>query len=443
MKMYLRSALAFALLGGLLASCGKEATPSLRPAPEARVAESTDKEVTGSLRQDSLALVSLYQALNGDAWVKSNYWLSDQPVSKWAGVTVRPVGGQPRVVALELGANGLKGQLPAAIGELSALRSLHLQYNKDLTGSIPAELYQLSELRALRLGFTGLTGVLSEAIGNLSLLDTLDLRTSPYELASTWDGNEATARDHRPNPTTLSGKLPAALGRLQRAKVLDFGHQSFSGELPQEIGDLRQIEHLSFYGNKLTGAIPETFGALRSLRTLGLTGNELTGAIPASLGGLSQLRELLLGGNQLSGELPASLGELKQLQHLNLEKNQLSGVLPETLAQLTGLYQVYLNDNHFEGAIPVDFAGAQQPNLLWVNLANNDLTGQAPLRVRRYLPDASKYAHVHGLPDYGYTVFVLSGNRLTGTVSAEYLQYPKTLKLLLPQQEGYGFTNLK
>ena len=442
MKKYLHSALAVALMGGLLASCGKDAVSTPQLAPEARVAEGV-AELSGSLRQDSLALVSLYQALNGESWVRSNYWLSGQPVSKWAGVKVADVAGKPRVVALALGANGLKGELPAAIGDLTALRSLHLQYNKDLTGKIPAELYQLRQLRGLFLGFTALTGELSESLANLTQLDTLDLRTSPYELSSSWDGNEKTARNHRANPTTLSGKLPVALGQLRQAKVIDLSHQSFTGELPKELGNLVQLHTLALYGNKLTGEIPVSLGELRSLRSLSLGKNQLSGALPASLGQLGQLRELLISFNHLSGELPASLGNLKRLENLNLEHNQLSGKLPEALASLTGLYQLYLNDNRFEGEIPTDFAGAQQPNLLWVNLANNNLSGLVPLRVRHYLPDASKYAKIKGLPDYGYTVFVLSGNRLTGAISSEYLQYQKTLKFLLPQQEGFGFSNLK
>ena len=32
---------------------------------------------------------------------------------------------------------------------------------------------------------------------------------------------------------------------------------------------------------------------------------------------------------------------------------------------------------------------------------------------------------LHGLPDYGYTMFVLSGNKLTGKIPAEYLAIPR------------------
>lgn len=441
MKKIFCAALAVALLGGFLASCGKEA-PSAPEAASARAAAPV-ASAEGTLEQDSLALVALYNALHGEGWTKSNYWLSDKPLSQWSGVQIGRVAGAPRVVALYLGANNLQGALPEAIGQLSALQRLHLQYNKGISGKIPASLYQLRQLKSLRLGFTALTGELSEDLANLNQLDTLDLRTSPYELASSWNGNEATARDHRANPTTLSGRLPKALGQLTQARVIDLSHQSFSGEIPSELGALASLQSLALYGNKLSGSIPASFGGLKQLRSLSLGRNQLSGTLPASLGSLSQLRELLVSYNQLTGSIPAALGQLRRLENLNLEHNQLSGAIPDELAQLSGLYQLYLNDNQLTGDIPVDFGGAQQTNLIWADLSRNQLTGQVPLRVRHYLPAAKTYAAEHKLQDYGYTVFVLSGNRLTGDIPQEYLRYSKTLKLLIPQQDGFGFSNLK
>ena len=64
-----------------------------------------------------------------------------------------------------------------------------------------------------------------------------------------------------------------------------------------------------------------------------------------------------------------------------------------------------------------------------------------PARIKQYLPNDKEYAHIHGLPEYGYAIFSVAGNRLSGNVPQEYLQYPKTLKLLLPQR-GEGFANL-
>ena len=401
MKKTLLSACALILLGGIIQSCSKEAsepstnqTATSTGSTSVRGADEQDLiNLPGSLSTDSLALVALYQATHGDDWTYSNNWISEAPLSTWKGVEVRQVGGQPRVTALRLGANKLRGQLPAALGQLAALRVLQLQYNDGLTGQIPEELFQLEQLRSLRLDFTGLTGELSAGIGRLTKLDTLDLRVSIYDQSRWWDGDMKTAKEHRPNLKTLSGKLPKEIGNLREARYIDLSGQGFTGELPSELGQL------------------------------------------------SSLRELLVSYNQLSGIIPASLGQLKGLQLLNLEHNQFSGNIPEALTALRSLYQLYLNGNKLIGRIPADLAGAQQPNLFWIDLRDNDLTGHLPARIKQYLPNDKQYAHIHGLPEYGYAIFAVSGNRLSGSVPQEYLQYPKTLKHLLPQR-GEGFANL-
>lgn len=440
MKKTLLSALTLLAIGTGVSSCSKGAQDA--PRTEGLTAETElSAPLSGSLQTDSLALVDLFNALDGMNWSNSNYWASEQPVSKWYGVRVSQVAGQPRVTALYLGANKLKGSIPASIGQLTALRTLQLQYNREISGSIPEELFQLTRLNSLRLRFTNLTGELSPAIGQLKEIDTLDLSNSRYDLSQWWDGNPKTAREHRPNGYTLSGKLPREIGQLTKARYIDLSFQGFTGELPAELGNLSALRYLSIYGCHFTGGIPAELGKLQRLEYLSAGLNELSKPLPAELGNLSNLRELMISYNKLSGQIPASLGRLKKLKNLNLEHNKLSGQIPAELAGLEGLYQIYLNDNQLTGTIPTDFGGAQQNNLLWVDLRNNQLTGSIPARIKRTLPDAEKYANILGLPNYGYTIFALSGNKLTGAIPAEYLAYPKTLKHLVPQQEGYGFTN--
>ena len=392
MKKTLLSALTLLAIGTGVSSCSKGAQDA--PRTEGLAAETElSAPLSGSLQTDSLALVDLFNALDGMNWSNSNYWASEQPVSKWYGVRVSTVAGQPRVTALYLGANKLKGSIPASIGQLTALRTLQLQYNREISGSIPEELFQLTRLNSLRLRFTNLTGELPAAIGQLKEIDTLDLSNSRYDLSQWWDGNPKTAREHRPNGYTLSGKLPREIGQLTKARYIDLSFQGFTGELPAELGNLSALRYLSIYGCHFTGGIPAELGKLQRLEYLSAGLNELSKPLPAELGNLSNLRELMISYNKLSGQIPA------------------------------------------------DFGGAQQNNLLWVDLRNNQLTGSIPARIKRTLPDAEKYANVLGLPNYGYTIFALSGNKLTGAIPAEYLAYPKTLKHLVPQQEGYGFTN--
>jgi len=82
------------------------------------------------------ALVALYEATDGDNWLRNDHWLTDEPVGEWYGVGN---GGGGTVGAVVLPANGLRGRVPAELGDLANLRSLVLDRN-DLAGEVPASL---------------------------------------------------------------------------------------------------------------------------------------------------------------------------------------------------------------------------------------------------------------------------------------------------------------
>ena len=122
---------------------------------------------------DRAALVALYNAMEGGSWTTRTNWLSGRPLDEWHGVTTDSDG---RVTALNLSSNSLYGALPAALGDLTNLRTLILWGNDELTGPIPAWLGDLTNLRWLILGGNGLTGEIPPELGGLSNLDFLWLR---------------------------------------------------------------------------------------------------------------------------------------------------------------------------------------------------------------------------------------------------------------------------
>lgn len=86
------------------------------------------------------ALVTLYEATEGDDWVHNDYWLSNKPICDWYGVKCE--GGF--VVVLSLSQNALRGKIPPEISQLTSLRYLDISYN-GLT-SLPPELARIPTL---------------------------------------------------------------------------------------------------------------------------------------------------------------------------------------------------------------------------------------------------------------------------------------------------------
>jgi hypothetical protein len=117
---------------------------------------------------DSLALVALYNSTGGDNWTNNSGWLTDAPLSAWAGVTLTG----DRVTGLDLGNNNLTGEIPSQLARMSRLKNLNLASNQ-LGGEIPARLGQLAELQTLALNGNQLSGRIPTTLTGLSRLDEL------------------------------------------------------------------------------------------------------------------------------------------------------------------------------------------------------------------------------------------------------------------------------
>src|SRR6478609_1757631 len=72
-------------------------------------------------KQDSLALVDLYNSTNGAQWTDNSGWLTG-PVTTWYGITVTG----SRITTINLVYNQLSGSIPSSIGNLVNLQELSL-----------------------------------------------------------------------------------------------------------------------------------------------------------------------------------------------------------------------------------------------------------------------------------------------------------------------------
>ncbi len=295
---------------------------------------------------DRAALVALYNATGGANWQDNSGWLTDAPLSRWYGVKTDNTG---RVTGLNLDWNRLSGKIPAELGNLTNLEFLSLNFNQ-LSGEIPAELGSLSNLTDLSLEANRLSGDIPAGLGSLANLTRLYLINNQ-----------------------LSGEIPEELGSLANLQILDLNGNRLTGPIPAGLGNLTNLRSLHLHGNQISGEIPEELGNLANLTELDFSENPISGEIPAELGNLTNLRSLRFKGNQLSGEIPAELGIMSSLEALFLSHNRLSGPIPAELGGLTNLAGLFLNDNQLSGEIPAELGSL--PNLAGLFLHNNQLSG--------------------------------------------------------------------
>ena len=140
-------------------------------------------------------------------WHHRTGWMTHTHVCEWYGVQCHRSG---RVIAIHLSKNHLSGSIPRELWALSELQHLDLSHN-ELQKQMPAVLWKP-------------TG---------------------------W-----------PDLTTL-----------------DLSHNRLTGQLPDDIGGFEQLENITLAGNLFTGELPKSIAKLTSLKVLDLQGNNFTGPI--------------------------------------------------------------------------------------------------------------------------------------------------------------------
>ena len=324
---------------------------------------------------------------------------------------------------------GLTGEIPSEIGQLTNLVTLKLQYN-ELTGSIPPEIGNLTNLVKLDLRYNNLSGSIPTEVWSLTSL--LELRIQKNQ---------------------LSGTIPSAIGNLTELTHLYLYGNQFTGSIPAEIGNLINLWKLHLNNNQFTGLIPETVCnidmSFYNPYSFDISGNQLLPPYPDCVaefvgyqysedcasnylfdgicteqsdldvlqkfidnssetinmemddnnngiiepielgtqhwwdGRLTELNcnydlanEFTLSDLGLSGEIPQEIGTLDSLEFLWLEDNQLTGPIPSEIGNLSKLKYLIMHHNQLSDSIPSEIGNLS--NLEILKLDNNQLTGYLP-----------------------------------------------------------------
>ena len=333
------------------------------------------------------------------------------------------------IISLNLTDNGLTGEIPPEIGELTNLTSLVLRYN-ELTGSIPAEIGDLTQLWSLDLRFNNLSGSIPAELWTLTNLEQLRIQKNQF-----------------------TGSIPPEIGNLTELTHLYLYGNQFSGSIPSEIFDLTNVVKFHLNNNQFTGLIPETICNIDWIffnpYRFDISGNQLVPPYPDCVvpfvgyqysedcesnylfngicteqsdldvlqiiidnssetinmemddnnngliepielgtqwwvdGRLAELNcnydlanEYPLDDLGLSGNIPPEIGNLESMEFLWLEDNQLTGPIPSGIGNLEHLKYLILQYNQISGSIPSEIGNLS--NLEILKLDNNQLTGFIP-----------------------------------------------------------------
>lgn len=279
---------------------------------------------------DSLALVALYNATNGEEW--TTRWNLKRPMDTWQQVRVEKVDGEMRVTEVMLRGFGLKGTIPEDIKYMDKLRYFSVE-NNNVSGDFPAFLCDMKQLQLITLA-----------------------------------GNN------------FKGEIPAGVFDLPDLEYLVLKINHFSGKLPDNIGNCTSLKTLEIQANELSGEIPSSFSKLSKLRYIQVGGNRFTGQLP-DLSAMDSLIGVEFSQTAVFKDVLEPQADEQSLERRQYVSGGFTGPAPN-FENKPLLEKVLLYENHLSSS--PRFTNC--PKLTWVYMANNPIGSLDP-SVTRDMPN--------------------------------------------------------
>ncbi|XP_074266565.1 receptor-like kinase TMK4 [Silene latifolia] len=250
-------------------------------------------------------------------------WSGSNPCH-WTGIACDSSG---RVTTINLAGKSLSGNLPANLGQLSALQSLSLQRNR-FSGSIPS-ISDMPDLREIYLGENSFSSIDFPFLSNLPSLQFFSIEDNPLQ----------------------------------------------SWSIPKELSASSSLVEFNVANSGVNGSIPDIFESMTSLKDLRLSYNDITGTFPPSIA-KTFLQHFWVNNQQhgISGEI-FLLEQITSLEQIWVHTNSFSGPIPN-FSNCVSLFDLQLRDNRFTGIIPPSLSNL--PKLVNISLQNNRFQGPMP-----------------------------------------------------------------
>lgn len=352
----------------------------------------------GDFRNEEILniLEAFYYSTDGDNWYINSGWLQGRHYcDEWHGIVCDNDG--VHIVSIDLSDNGLSGIPSSLIFSIPRLQKLDLGSNnidfdfKGIEAAKDLKILRLSETRVSSINGIGY----SVGLQYLHLTDCYLSGTIPEELF-----NLTQLRGLYMNYNQLTGRLPRSIGNLNRLEELFLLRNGLGGQIPATVGDLSNIKVLAIAENRFTGSIPSEINKLENLQILALQGEGegyyYDPSYYYSSSGTDDYYSDVSNGYYSSGyyqrNLRRNVGDkgtmiTNKKRKLNSHTNTsgLRGPLP-SLDRAKNLHQIYLGDNSLTGTIPYSFLSGvvDKTKSILINLQNNYLSGVVPASLTQF-----------------------------------------------------------
>ena len=338
--------------------------------------------------KDYYALYEIWKALDGENWyydgeewnVGAN-WNFNKDLDLWGDQPGVQLHSNGRVAFIDISSFGFRGDMPAALGQLTELIQLYLGTHNDtnLVNYDPslAKDQSLSERSRNRmenhrkyLNLIHTPTQASEPIARALAENNISIpATSLYETMKENEifdmatGKQRTINLYDTNHGTLCNglrSLPKEIANLKKLEYLYIANSEIE-TLPTELAELEACTDIEIYNCPNLKEFPMAVCQMPELVSLNISNNAQWSAeeIYAGLDGLAKgpsggkVQILYARQNNLE-ELPASFSNMHKLGLLDLAFNKISKLNP--LGKNVSLVQLYLDNNQIE-SVPVDAEG--------------------------------------------------------------------------------------
>ncbi|KAK2632081.1 hypothetical protein EUGRSUZ_L02020 [Eucalyptus grandis] len=389
------------------------------------------------------------------------------------------------------------GTVMRALGALSSLKILSLQYN-TIEGTIATQdFHNFSKLEQLILDYSSLNttmGILSSLgpLTSLRFLSSYSTGLSGKLSYQTWLLENNTKLENLLMANNLFATLEVPLITPCNLSMMDMSNNDIRGELTTEFClNVPNLYHLNLSANKLEGNIPSELGSIKSLSILDLSHNNFSGELPIQLldsnsslyklnvaynnlqgeivfsgntmnliwlclqhnmftGDLSFLSSLVnpllldVSNNFFIGKLPKLIANMSSFMLLDLSKNQLSGLIMQELFNLPRLEYLALSDNNLSGSLALSFIA---PELRHIHLNGNKLNGSIvhllPNRSNLVTLDLSENEFFGSIPYWlgnlsQLSILLLRGNSFYGTFPMQLCRLKSLSMMDLSENNLFG-----